>query len=149
MFSRFIRDPVPDMSVAFERADAGAHYLDVVCEENWHRYIDLNTLDLASLYFGLQGQLLRHVAGFVPLNRKADAVSLGFSCGFWDVLCFTPPPWVSRSFHRLTEAWKLVIEQRIAQDAVPKPRRSTADPAAASKRNHRGDSDANRFQCSA
>lgn len=145
MFSNLIRDPVPDMTIAFERAEVGAQYLDVVCEDNWHQKIDLNTLDLGHFFFGLQGQLLRNVCGFVPLKRKQDAVSLGFSCGFWDLLFFAQPPWVSRSFHRLTEAWKLVIEQRIAQDSVPKPQRSPA----VSERNDRGDSDASRFACSA
>lgn len=144
MFSRFLfRDPVPDMSVAFERADAGARYLELMCGEDWHQKIDLQALDLGSLFCGLYEQLWGQASGFLPLMNMKDSVALGFSCGWWDVLFFAQPPWVSRSFHRLTEAWKLVIEKRIAQDAVPQPKL----PPRASKPNDRGDSGNGRFSC--
>jgi hypothetical protein len=143
MFTGFFRDPVPDMSIAFQRADAGARYLDQLCGDGWHRRIDVGLLNVGSATNSLLRQLTRHKLFRIVFDWRRDSVALGFSCGLWDVLFFAPPPWVSRSFHRLTAAWKLVIEKRYALDQLPQPRPASVQSA----RHDRGDSDTNCFTC--
>ena len=143
MFSRFFQDPVADMSTAVARAEAGARFLDDTYGEEWHHKIDVSTLNIASPMYCVLGQLLRKRHWRIAFLSLSECVALGFSCGLWDFLFFAKPPWVSRSFHRLDEAWKLVLENRLVQDAQPKPRPASWE----STQNGRDDSDQNRFTC--
>lgn len=147
MFKYFFPDPVPNMSIAVARAQAGSRYLDETFGPEWHQRIDRDKLNIASPLNCILGQLLWGASwnecakiGFVPIRRCIDS---GFSCGLWDFVYFLHLPWISRSFHRLNEAWQLVLEERMTQDTLPKPRPATVGEI----RSGRDDTGQNRFSC--
>ena len=140
---RFFQDPVPDMSIAITRAEAGARYLDEVRGENWHQRINLESLNISSPFNCILGQFLRQGHLGMAFISLPEAVAHGFSCGLWDFLFFAQPPWLSRSFDRLTEAWKMLIRDRAIRDQLPKPklaRETSAD-------HDRNDSGQNNCMC--
>ncbi len=147
MFNQMFQDPVADMSTAVARAEAGAAFFDVVFGDEWHRLVDREQVNTSNPLRCMFGELMRGITwreyqqvAWMPIRQS---VALGFSCGLWDFLCFLPLPWVSRSFHRLDEAWRLVLDQRFANDALPKPQ-----PAQNDRSPHgRDDSGKDQFCC--
>ena len=115
MAIRLFDDPVPDMRTAMARAEVGARYLDRKYGEDWHALIDAERLDIASPCRCVLGQLVGHGYYGALFPSYRDGVDGGFSCGLWDMLFFAHPPSVSRSFKRLTTAWKIVLRRRTAQ----------------------------------
>lgn len=115
MAIRLFDDPVPDMRTAMARAEVGARYLDRKYGEDWHTLIDAERLDIASPCRCVLGQLVGHGYYGALFPSYRDGVDGGFSCGLWDMLFFAHPPSVSRSFKRLTTAWKIVLRRRTAQ----------------------------------
>ena len=108
----FFKDPVPDLETAIVRARFGASYLDYEFGADWVERIDVSDLDVGSLRHCVLGQLIRQGNWRLVLLPLDTAVSGGFSCGVWDFLFFRPPPWIRRSFQRLTKAWKMVLRER-------------------------------------
>lgn len=117
MAIRLFDDPVPDMRTAMARAEAGARYLDQRYGEDWDTLIDADRLDIASPFRCVLGQLIANGHFGALFTSLRDGVDGGFSCGLWDMLFFALPPSVDRSFKRLTKAWKIVLQRRMAQRA--------------------------------
>jgi len=144
LLHRLFEDPVPNMSTAMVRAKRGAEFLDAVYGDQWHQRIDANVLNIGSFRRCMLSQLLQRGCFRVAFLSVGECVHLGFSCGLWDLVLFFQPPWISRSYHRLTEAWKLILQSRAERDQLPLPkRRSTAKV----KENNRHDPDQNQFTC--
>ena len=130
MIREFFQDPVPDMATARDRVRAGAFYLDGLYGNEWARKINVSRLSIRSPIHCILGQLIRQwhfESVFLPLVDRGE---YGFSCGLWDACFFLPPPWVRRSFDRLTLAWKKLIKDRLTPQTKPvvlKQRRSDRD----------------------
>ncbi|MEZ6127656.1 MAG: hypothetical protein R3C59_03175 [Planctomycetaceae bacterium] len=120
MLERLFHDPVPDMAIAVERARFGADLLERLYGRDWHHKVCVDRLDIGSPFCCVLGQLLWQGHFQVAFLSLSEAVKCGFSCGAWDFLFFAQPPWISRSYDRLTEAWRLVLRERSAGDALPK-----------------------------
>lgn len=147
MFNRLFDDPVPNMSTAVSRVEAGLRFLDDRFAPNWLRKIDVDKLNIASPTKSVLGQLLWRIpwreCRCISWVSMPDCIAYGFSCGLWDFVYCLHLPWVSRSFHRLNEAWRLALLERLRLSALPQPRLQPADTEDAG----RGDSDQNHFTC--
>lgn len=122
---------VRDLDTALERARAGAAWLDERHGPHWDRLVDVETVDIASPFRCVLGQL--SLAGVDTLIGVNTAVDGGFSCGlFSDVLSlFTRFPTLRQSYEWLNEAWRIVLLERRETDAsttletpVARPRRA-------------------------
>jgi len=139
MLERLFHDPVPEMVTAVERARCGADFLEHLYGQDWHHKVCVERLDIGSVL----GQLLWQGHFRLAFLSLGEAVRCGFSCGAWDFLFFTQPPWVSRSYDRLTEAWKLVLQERLVCDALPKMQPAQEHDASSDRR----DSGQGSFHC--
>ncbi|MEZ6126611.1 MAG: hypothetical protein R3C49_26105 [Planctomycetaceae bacterium] len=114
---------MPDMQTAISRVQSGIRHLDELYGREWRAKINLSWLDISSPRNCILGQLMRHGHLALLFTDVSTGVACGFSCGLWDLLFFCQPPWVSRSFDRLTEAWKLALSEPVVSDSRPVPAR--------------------------
>jgi hypothetical protein len=120
---------VPDFDTALARARAGAAYLDTKYGTGWDQVIDAEQLDISSPFRCVLGQLGKN--GYFCLPSPQRAADCGFTCGlFLDlvVMCLRIPA-VVRSYALLSEAWKVVLDERrprVQKTHVRKPTNATA-----------------------
>jgi hypothetical protein len=96
---------------ATERARSGAAWLDSQFGPEWDRDIDFEKLEIGSPIRCIVGQLILH--GYLSLLFATHIVDHGFSRGLLDILVVLMPigPF-KRAYRPLTDAWKVVLEER-------------------------------------
>jgi hypothetical protein len=117
MFAEFFQDPVPDMQTAIARVRRGAAFLERVYGADWHTKLCRHARNSGHPFPCVSGQILKSGHWRLIFTSLTAATSYGLSCGLWDFLFYLQPPWVSRSYDRLAEAWKLVLQEIRASDA--------------------------------
>lgn len=109
---RFQQDPVDSHTEAMRRTRAGAAWLDEKLGPAWDQNLNLDRLNIRSPLNYILSQQFRKGHFSLPFIGLQQAVNCGFSCGIYDAIFWLPLPALNRSYRRLTQAWKLLLQAR-------------------------------------
>lgn len=147
MFAKFFMDPVPDMQTAICRVRRGAAFLQRVYGPDWYDKAILPTRNRNYPLFCVARLMFNAGHWKLVLMSLTAAKGYGLSCGFWDFLFYLQPPWVGRSHDRLTEAWKLVLQELRAAEHVRCQKAGHGKTQYLICRRRRRDSDSSSWSC--